>query len=552
LSRNQTLSEIRALADQLSKSKKAVDQCSAAELYKRLGDPQARALYERAIDTDQKSKEASDAEPEATYELLYGDYLRLYRGAGQRPLFPQAEEHLLKARAKLQSLLARRHLKAWPPCSDEAWQKCTEDRIQRSLTTLYERDGVHLANRTAAISGSQVQRPWLFLGTGGRFERSTDDLDQTSDVRDLTSAALFADNCLPPPLRRLCNSLTQNQIAGIVRTVTPMEADGDLRVRYDSAPVLDVFGAARRTENGAINSGAGFFNPDQFSDFKLIEFGFSVEKPFVVSGTTDVDLQFSYSHIARQGLIEFEPEATEKIGQYQVYGSLSHYLGPDRINLSYTYIRQNIDPTPHLAKRDREFNGAVIDYQLFRPLPIPGRDINSGLGRHFETRGIDLMAGFLDDQDHFKGSFADTITRRDYFVGIQARGLGAFDATIQPTWYSSRVNVDPTQNNAQFRLAGNVLARILDEERTAGIPSARLLGMPIAFVHLTMPFHWDIPRSDFKSFQSRSLGGELSTKCFTSGQIGITTLSVVGYSRDWFPVLNKSFNLVRVGISVGF
>ncbi len=159
LSRNDSLSEIRAAAEQLSKSKEAVDLCTSAELYKRIGEAKARSLYERAIDTDQRSNGAIGAEP--AYELLYGDYLRLYRGAGQHPLFPQAEEHLLKARSKLLKLLAQRHGTAWPACSKDAWHKCTEDRIQRSLTTLYERDGVHLASRKARIGGSEVQRPWL-------------------------------------------------------------------------------------------------------------------------------------------------------------------------------------------------------------------------------------------------------------------------------------------------------------------------------------------------------------------------------------------------------
>lgn len=552
LSQNRSLSEIRAAAEQLSKSKKAIDLCTSAELYKRLGDAKTPCLYEQAIDADWKVKRQTGAEPEPAYELFYGDYLRLYRGAGQRPLFPQAETHLLEARSKLLKLLAERHLTAWPECSKDAWHKCTEDRIQRSLTALYERDGLHLASRKTLLDGTEVRRPWLFFSPGARFARSTDDLDQTSDVRDLTSAALFSENCLAPPLRRLCRSLSEDEIAGMARVVTPMETEGALRVRYDSAPVVDVFGSARRTENGAINSSEGFFAPDQFTSLKLIDFGSRIDKPFAVSGTTDVDLQFTYDHVARQGLIEFQPQATERIDQYQVYGSLSQYLGPDRINLSYTYVLQNIDPTPYLARRDRELMGAVADYQLFRPLRLADRDVNSGLGRHFETRGIDLLAGYLDDQDHYKGPSADTISRRDYFVGLAARGLGPFDVTVQPTWYSSRVNIDPTQSNSQFRMAGNFLVRILDEERTAQLPSERFLGMPVAFVQVVIPFHWDVPRSDFKSFQSRSVGGELAAKFFTNQQIGVTALAVFGYSRDWFPMLNKNFNLAHIGISIGF
>jgi exo-beta-1,3-glucanase (GH17 family) len=385
LSHNHTLADIRLAADQLSKSSDPVDLCTSAELYKRLGDAKARHLYEQAIDGDYQAKQKIKAEPEPAYELFYGDYLRLYRGAGQRPLFPQAEEHLFRARSKLLKLQQQNGGTPWPECSDEAWHKCTEDRVQRSLTALYERDGIHLANRKSVNNQSEVQRPWFFFSPGVQWARSTNDFGQTSDIRDLTSAALFSENCLPPsnPARRLCTELTQNQLAGMARVITPEEADTTLRVRYESAPVVDFYGSARHTENGTINSSGGYFAPDTFADLKLVDFGFAVEKPFSVGGTTDVDLQFKYDHINREGLIEFKPNAQEKISQYQIYGSLSRYLGPDRINLSYTYIRQGINATPYLTPRNRELMGTVIDYQLFRPLPISGRDVNTGLGRHF-------------------------------------------------------------------------------------------------------------------------------------------------------------------------
>jgi hypothetical protein len=533
-----SLKKIRAKAEEFAKRKDAVSLCTAAELYKRLGDSKAFGFYEKAI-------EASPDEP--AFELFYADYLRLYRGAGQRPMFPQAEQHLLRATDKLKLLGSDGT--SLPECSDVAWHKCTQDRVQRSLTTLYERDGIHLANR-----GPGTQRPWLFLSPGIRLARSTDDFDQPSDVRDLTSAALFSQNCLPlnDRARRLCTALSGSELAGMVRSVTPMEANSTLRIRYNSAPVLDVLASARRTEKGAINSIGGFFIPDAFSDLKLINFGFRIEKPFVITGATDVDLQFAYDHINREGLIEFFPTARERIGQYQAYAAISHYMGPDRVNLSYTYVRQNIDPTPHLTQRDRELMGGTIDYQLFRPLALYGRDANTGLGRHFETRGIDLIGGFLNDRDHFTGPNPNVITRHDYFVGAAVRGLDRFDATIQPTWYSSRVSIDSTENNSQLRITGNLLTRILDEERTPGIPSERLFGMPVAFVEVVIPFHWDIPQSNFKAFQSRSVGGELSSKFFTNSQAGVTVLAVAGYSRDWFPILNKAVNLARLGVSIGF
>jgi hypothetical protein len=143
-------------------------------------------------------------------------------------------------------------------------------------------------------------------------------------------------------------------------------------------------------------------------------------------------------------------------------------------------------------------------------------------------------------EHHTAGPYPDVITRKDYFVGIAAKGLGRLDVTVQPTWYSSRVSIDPTQYHSQFRIAGNVLLRIVHEERAPAIPRFRFLGMPVAFIQFVVPVHWDVPRTDFTAFESRSVGGELWAKFFTGQKISVTVLGVVGYSRDWFPLLNRN------------
>src|SRR5258708_24405594 len=137
---------------------------------------------------------------------------------------------------------------------------------------------------------------------------------------------------------------------------------------------------------GIYEMASNFFKPDSFNSLTLVDFGARVAKPFVIAGTTDALLSFTLSHINREGLIEFNAKAEERIDQYEASGAISHYLGPDRINLSYTYVRQHIDPMPFLERRYRQLMGSTFTYQLFRPLPLPGRDINSGLGRHFDAR----------------------------------------------------------------------------------------------------------------------------------------------------------------------
>src|SRR5439155_8874686 len=127
-------------------------------------------------------------------------------------------------------------------------------------------------------------------------------------------------------------------------------------------------------------------------------------------------------NVNRQGLIEFKPKDDEEIKEYRFFGSVSRYLGPDRINGTVNYIRQNIDPEPENYKsRKRDLLGGSITYQIYRPLPLPGRDLNSGLGRRFETRGIDVNVGVLDDKEHFPDEFGDVLVRRqDLYAGVTA------------------------------------------------------------------------------------------------------------------------------------
>ncbi len=145
MGRMDSLHQLRSDTENLaSTASTAVDLCTVAELYKRLGDPRAREYYEKAIDKDRE---------EPTYELLYGDFFRL-RGAGLQPLFPEAERHLFAAREKLNRLER-------DPARRSQWDSATEERLRRSFASLYERDGFQLASRwsPSQLSESPERRP---------------------------------------------------------------------------------------------------------------------------------------------------------------------------------------------------------------------------------------------------------------------------------------------------------------------------------------------------------------------------------------------------------
>src|SRR6185436_7608913 len=89
-----SLSEIRQRAEELlierdlpaNESVRNRLTCESAELFKRVGDSRADQLYQEVIGGDTMNAE---------YRLLYGDYLRTYRGPGQ-PLVDQAAIHYYK------------------------------------------------------------------------------------------------------------------------------------------------------------------------------------------------------------------------------------------------------------------------------------------------------------------------------------------------------------------------------------------------------------------------------------------------------------------------
>jgi hypothetical protein len=528
LGRIMSLEQLDNEAGRLARTAKTAYELGlVAELYKRLGKPLAATYYEKAI---------AAAPEDPGWELLYADYLRLYRGAGQLPLHPRAAHHLFEALRKLELLTHDR-------ARQEEWDDVTAERARRSRAALYERDGFQLASHAVPGSdaSSSVSKPWLFLSTGGRTGRTMADLDQASDNRLLASAVLLSAS--------RGHQFTIDEYREIAHSTTPREASMRLRVRPGAGPVIDASFVGRETPNLQTTD---FHQPTAFNDLTLLDAGFALEQPFSIGETTDASIRGGFHRVQRRGLIEHRPLANEQVKQFELSGALSRYFGPDRIGVSYVTIVQHIAPDG-AEERSRRFSGATVTYQIFRPLPLRGRDFNTGSGRRFETRGIDLSAGFVDSRERFPAASGDVfVIQRDYFVGVSAKGLGRFDVGVQPAWYSSRADDDSPRRNGHVRIGGHVLTRLMDEERTPGLPSERVFGLPIAFVHAAVPFHWDIAREGPDIFGSRRVGMELWTKLLAPTGSGVAVLGVVGYSSAWFPALDRRVNLARAQLSVGF
>lgn len=515
-------SEIKKL--KALQSQDAHSLCVTAELMKRVGDYQAEEYYKKAID-------ANESEP--AYELFYADYLRNFRGP-QRPLFPEAEEHYYEALRKLGRL---KQTKNWQSFDHE-----TERRVERGLITLYQEDGLPFLywKSNSIDKESFLKRPFMLFSAINKYTNSTTNLDEVDDVRDFTSEALFASSKI-----RLNRSLTEDELKEIIRTKEQFETLNRLRFRHEHWPIFDVFYKYREINNAQITN---FFEPNKFNDVNLNEYGIAIERPFNFSPDFDLFLRGIYKKTDREGIIEFLPDRKEDIDHYEVKAAISRFLGPNKINLEFTYVFQDIDPDiNNPPKRDRQIFGTTLTF--LQPL----------YELRFETRGLEIFGGLLHDKERYGDV---DVKKNDYFMGSSLKGfkliekLNTFDITIQPTVFTSEVGDDKSQDNFQYRTNVTLLYRILDEEKIPGIPK-KVMGIHPAFLHLVIPFRHDIAIDGPKDFENFKVGIELNTKSFikTSQEtkvLGTTFWASLKYDYQRFYRLDKDLNLYSFNISIGF
>lgn len=532
MSTKEIKSEINKRVEHLE-PKNAQFLCVIAELMKRVGDYRAEDYYKKAIGAD---------DPEPAYELFFADYLRNFRGP-QRPLFPEAEEHYYETLKKLGKLKAAG---SWQSFDDE-----TRKRVERGLITLYQEDGFPLLYRNSNIIEPEkfLKRPLASFSTINKYEKSTTDFDGVDDVRDFTSEALFSSS-----KARLNRPLTEEELKRVSRRKEPFETLNRLRFRYNEWPVLDLFYKHREIDDAQI---ANFFEPTKFDDVNLNEYGVSLEKPFNFSPYFDFFLKGIYKRTKREGLIEFLPDEKEDINHYEAKAAVSRFFGPDKVNLEFTYVFQDIDPDIlNPPKRDRQIFATTFTF--LRPL----------YELRFETRGLEMFSGVVYDKERFGGV---DVKKNDYFVGASLKGfkifekLNTFDVAIQPTIFTSDVeggslkdinSADDSQDNSQYRTNVTLLYRILDEEKEPGIPR-RIMGIHPAFCHLVIPFRHDIAIDGNKNLENFKIGIELDVKFFIKSfrekkLLGATFLTSLRYDYQRFYRLDRNLDLFSFNISMGF
>lgn len=349
--------------------------------------------------------------------------------------------------------------------------------------------------------------------------------------------------------------MTAAELAGIIRTKPQWETLERLRLRYRNGPAIDLTYRHREVRDAQITQ---FFSPNQFNDVRLDEFGVGLSQT-IKGEHWDKFLGASYQRIARRGLVEFLPDAREDINQMQGNLGVSRYVGQDKFNLEGVFVYQDIHPD--LASppfRDRFIYGGTVSYNIYRKLPfvrLPGLE-------RFETRGVTLFAGAAQDIERYDRV---DVTKDDLFGGISIKGIGPMDVTIQSTVFTSSVTGDPSQDNSQYRTDVTLLLRLLDEERTPGIPRTSILGLRPAFVHLVLSAKHDIALDGLKAYENYRVGTGLDAKFIVRGFHsepaapaspsefrGATILCSARYDHQWFHHLRREIDQFSFSMGIGF
>jgi len=503
-----------------------------------------------AIDAPRYFEDAIEAAPDdPTYELQYGDYLRIFRGPEQ-PLFHVAELHYFRALEKLERWRA-----------DESSRADVRDQVHRSQTALYERDGAPVLEAgDVGLGADGEHRPIVFVSSQARFGRVLDQFDQVDVVRDLTQEALVSQT-------RQARRLGSRDFEQFIDATYIADTFQRLRMRYGAWPWVDVFYGATHREDAQVTD---FANPRMRNDVEVAQYGLGIERTFDLSPAFDLGLRTEIARGAQQGLVEHLPHASEDFESISTSGVFSRFVGSDKLNLEVRYFHTAIDPQVRdLRDRKLESVGSTLRYQLFTPTTF---------SRAFDLRAWELYAGFALGQETFERV---DVERDDYFVGGAARGLswldglpwfgagerrGALDLVLQPTIFDGsqsgrddRGAIVPRLRNTQYRTAFNALYRLEDHENAVTLKELPRFGpFRLAFLDIVLPLSHEVATDRHDEFDNVSAGAELSAKVIADRSrpgrfFAPTMLGSVGYAFARFYHLDAhDEHLLHASVGIGF
>jgi hypothetical protein len=388
--------------------------------------------------------------------------------------------------------------------------------------------------------------------TINRYLESTADFDRVDDTRSFTSEALFSESSL-----RLNRSLSETELAGIVRVKQQFETFNNIRFRHDkdegkaSSYAVDLFYKYRQLDDAQITH---FFWPNSFNDVNLDEYGIAFQTDQKID-SYHLFVRGSYKRINRKGVIEFLKDSNEDINQYELNSVISKWLdnGSEAVSLYTTYVYQDIELNiPNPFTRYRNILAALLTYgrqgqeiQLGQDKNArPATAVENIFDRRFDTRGLKFYSGAVFDIE----TFGDVdVERQDFYIGTSIcswykSGKGCpifpFDIGIEPTIFTSEVENSPSQSNSQYRTNITVYYPIQEDS--------------IQSILLLVPVRYDVAIQGTNAFENLKAGVELRYSDRFSLFRTTKFYGSIRYDHQYFYNLGKNEDLFAINLSLTF
>jgi hypothetical protein len=518
----------------------ALKLCVIAELKRRVGAGDAAEWYEKAI-------ERNPDEP--GYELWYGSYLGQVRGAGG-PLIEGAEKHYYRGVAKLEA-----KKKAGKAVD---YDEITGEWLQRRLMDLYQRDGQPITGWKAyRYDPGDTYMPGLMLSSTFQTSADTRDFYYGNEMRLFTGELLFAQSAL-----RRNDELENSEKFNLIRAPLRIGWNSKLRLRQNWLGALDFEYRYFKAYDSQIDE---FNNPDVRVDVTVSEFGLGYSRVIPVWKLFDFNLSGGVRLTDRTGTVEFEDKLTQEFPTVELTPGIARFVGPDKISLRGAYVWMGLDDIEGGMESDRArgqtIRAAHLEYAMYRPVTLP--TLKGGL--RFErgyTRGWHFYTGAAEEVSVYG---VRKVTTRDYYGGTTLKGYGAYDVTLQGTYYTGRtavapmltpgrfgpVEIDESQSHSQYRTTFALARRLIDEDVTPGMPKT-FGGFAATSLVLVVPISHDLGLAGPKLYENVRAGAELWLKLVAPGLGGTTFLLTGGYDYQYFYDQTKAMHMGHLALRMGF
>ncbi|MEM9454688.1 MAG: hypothetical protein AAGF11_10950 [Myxococcota bacterium] len=380
------------------------------------------------------------------------------------------------------------------------------------------------------------------MGTTVSLNRETNDFWELSDTRRFTSERQLAQSRSPDPL-------TREEIRGIVRAPLRYELTPRLRLRQNTLGAVDLRYRFARLHDALITD---FSEPAARNDITLDELGASWTRTFAAYPAADLRVELGYVRQRRVGVVEQQPDQVE--GVDVVHGSLfaSRYLGPDKLTAGWTQVYFGIpdltDGPVDQRQRQRTIGVGFVDFATYRPLRLSQLQNGTFARRRTSTRGWHVFGLARLDDERFG---ATVIHRRNWGGGTSFKGWQGFDFTGMALALSGRTEVlDRVRDdlsNSQLRAQLRVLYRLIDPERTPGVPRS-----PLDMLLLVVPARHDWVTAGPDEYANARTGIELWGRLALTRLRGATLLVTTGAYWQYFYPIDRQLWLARLDIRLGW